>query len=119
MADEEAFDLETTCFQLITAAGTAKSDYMEALNKAKEGDYEGAKASLEEGDTSYREGHAVHSGLVQREAAGNPVKMGLLLTHVEDQMMAAEVFRAMVVEMIDLYKRLDGKTEADGKGQEA
>ncbi|NEG55370.1 PTS lactose/cellobiose transporter subunit IIA [Bifidobacterium platyrrhinorum] len=109
MADEE-FDLETTCFQLITAAGTAKSDYMEALNKAKAGDFDGAKESIDEGDTSYREGHAVHAGLVQREAAGNPVKMGLLLTHVEDQMMAAEVFRAMVVEMIDLYKRLDGKT---------
>lgn len=111
MAEEEELDLETTCFQLITAAGTAKSDYLEALGKAKEGDFEGARKTLEEGDASYREGHAVHSKLVQREAAGKPVKMGLLLTHVEDQMMAAEVFRAMVVEMIDLYEKLAGKSD--------
>lgn len=104
-------DLEMTCFQLITAAGSAKSDYMEALAKAKEGDFEGAKASLESGDKSYQEGHAVHSKLVQQEASGDPVKVGLLLIHVEDQMMAAEVFRAMVSEMIDLYKKLDGKAE--------
>ncbi|WP_169241350.1 PTS lactose/cellobiose transporter subunit IIA [Bifidobacterium olomucense] len=110
----EEMDLEMTCFQLITAAGTAKSDYIEALNKAKEGDFEGAQASLDEGDKSYQEGHKVHSTLVQQEASGNPVKVGLLLIHVEDQMMAAEVFRQMVVEMIDLYKRLDGKT-SDGQ----
>ncbi|NMM99428.1 PTS cellobiose transporter subunit IIA [Bifidobacterium sp. DSM 109958] len=110
MADEE-MDLETTCFQLITAAGTAKSSYLEALGKAKEGDFEGAAKTIEEGDASYREGHAVHATLVQQEASGKPVQMSLLLTHVEDQMMAAEVFRAMVVEMIDLYKKLGARDE--------
>ncbi|MBT1177612.1 PTS lactose/cellobiose transporter subunit IIA [Bifidobacterium callimiconis] len=99
-------DMETTCFQLITAAGSAKSDYLEAINTAKDGDFEGAQKLIESGDVSYREGHTVHSKLVQQEAAGSAVPVGLLLIHVEDQMMAAEIFRAMAVEMIGLYKKL-------------
>ena len=32
--------VELICFQIITAAGGAKSAYMEAVNKAKEGLYD-------------------------------------------------------------------------------
>ena len=42
-------EYEMTCFQMITAAGTAKSDYIEALRAAKTGDYAKAEELLASG----------------------------------------------------------------------
>ena len=49
-----------------------------------------------------------HAKRVQQEAAGDPVTMSLLLTHVEDQMMSTETVKLMVTELIDLYRKLNG-----------
>lgn len=106
MADEPV-DMEVLCMQMIVAAGSAKSDYMEALQAAKAGDYETAEAKMKSGDENYAVGHEHHARMVQQEAAGDPVTMTLLLTHVEDQMMSTETIKTMVTELIDLYKKVN------------
>ena len=109
MADApETLDMEVLCMQMIVAAGSAKSDYMEALQAVKSGDYETAAAKMKSGDEQYAVGHEQHAKLVQQEAAGDPVTMSLLLTHVEDQMMSIETVKLMVTELIDLYRKLNG-----------
>lgn len=51
MADApETLDMEVLCMQMIVAAGSAKSDYMEALQAVKAGDYETAAAKMKSGD---------------------------------------------------------------------
>lgn len=104
-------DMELICFQLITAAGTAKSNYIGAIQKAKEGMYDEAENLIAEGDNMMKQGHLPHTDLIQKEAAGEDVHMGLILTHAEDQMMSAEVFKIMAEEMIELYR----KVNADGR----
>ena len=42
--------LELACFEIISNVGTAKSCYINAIHKAKEGDYEEAKKLIEEGN---------------------------------------------------------------------
>lgn len=101
-------NFEMICFQLITAAGGAKSNYIEAIQKAKEGLYDEAAELIKQGDEMMKQGHEPHTDLVQQEAAGKPVEMGLILTHAEDQMMSAEVFKVMAEEMIELYKKVNG-----------
>ena len=100
--------MELICFQLITAAGTAKSNYIEAIQKAKEGLYDEAAELIAQGDEMMKEGHQPHTDLIQKEAAGENLQMGLILTHAEDQMMSAEVFKVMAEEMIELYKKVNG-----------
>ncbi|EEQ57106.1 PTS lactose/cellobiose transporter subunit IIA [Clostridiales bacterium TF09-2AC] len=100
--------MELICFQLITAAGAAKSNYITAIQKAKEGLYEEAEKLIEEGDNMMKEGHQPHTELIQKEAAGEDIHMGLILTHAEDQMMSGEVFKIMAEEMIELYKKVNG-----------
>lgn len=100
-------EMELICFQLITAAGAAKSSYIGAIQKAKEGLYEEAQDLLAEGDKMMKEGHLPHVDLIQKEAAGEDFRMSLLLTHAEDQMMSTEVFKVMAEEMIELYKKVD------------
>ena len=41
--------LELTAFQIIAAVGTARSSYIEAIQKAKEGDFEEAERLVKEG----------------------------------------------------------------------
>lgn len=100
-------NLEIICFQLITAAGTAKSNYIEAIQKAKEGRYEEAEALIAAGDEMMKQGHLPHADLIQKEAAGEDLHMGLILTHAEDQMMSGEVFKIMAEEFIELYKKVN------------
>nr|WP_274954194.1 MULTISPECIES: PTS lactose/cellobiose transporter subunit IIA [Anaerostipes] len=99
--------VELICFQIITAAGGAKSAYMEAVNKAKEGLYDEARAMIEEGDKMLKEGHGPHTDLIQQEAASNESVISLILAHAEDQMMSAEVFKMMAEQVIDLYEKID------------
>ena len=68
MADApETLDMEVLCMQMIVAAGSAKSDYMEALQAVKAGDYETAAAKMKSGDEQYAVGHEQHAKLVQQE----------------------------------------------------
>ncbi len=103
-------ELELICFQLITSAGGAKSSYIEAVQRAKDGAYEEARELIKKGDEMMREGHQPHADLIQKEAAGEDLKMGLILTHAEDQMMSAEVFKVMAEEMISLYEKIETLT---------
>lgn len=100
--------MELIVFQLITTAGTAKSYYINAIQKAKEGMYGEAEQLIKDGDEIMKQGHDPHADLVQKEAAGEPVQMSLILAHAEDQMMSAEIFKIMAEEMIELYQKVNG-----------
>lgn len=103
MTDEE---LEVTCFSLITAAGAAKSLYVQAMQSAREGDFKAAESYIEQADKTLVEGHAPHTKMVQREAAGEPTPLTLLLVHAEDQMASTETFKLIAQEAIKVYRRL-------------
>ena len=99
--------LEMNCFQIISSVGTARSSYIEAIQKAKAGDFEGAKDCLEAGQQEFLKGHEAHFGLLQKETNGEQVGGSLLLIHAEDQLMSAEGFKIIAEEMIAAYRRID------------
>lgn len=107
MADEDMDGLELTCFQIISYVGTAKSFYVNATKKAKEGDFDGARALIKQGDEVYAKGHDVHMHLLQADAAGSREPVApLILLHAEDQMMAAETVRLLAENVIDLREEI-------------
>lgn len=97
-------ELYETSFEIIAASGSAKSAYLEALSAAKGGDFAKARQLIEEGDEMALAGHAAHTGLIQREAAGSPVQMNFILTHAEDQLLGAELVKYLAVELIEVYE---------------
>lgn len=99
-------ELELTAFQIISAVGTARSCYIEAIQKAKKGDFDGAKKLIDEGDEMFVEGHHAHADLLKKEAEGQTNIISMLIIHAEDQLMSAEGFKTIALEFIDLYKRL-------------
>lgn len=101
--------LELISFQIISAVGTARSYYIEAIREAKEGNFQQAEAYLDEGKKIFVEGHHAHTDLIQQEANGNKVDFQLLLMHAEDQLMSAEAFGILAEEFIDVYKAIKNK----------
>lgn len=97
-------ELEIVCFGIISSVGMARSCYVEAIQEAKTGNFDKAAELMDEGKTSFREGHSKHKSLIKKEAAGEKTDVTLLLMHAEDQMMSAEVLEIMAKELIDLYK---------------
>jgi len=104
--------LELIAFQIISAGGTARSCYIEAIQEAKKGNYESAEKLIKDGDEAFVEGHDAHAGLLQKEASGEGDNINLLILHAEDQLMSAEGFKTIALEFIEVYKRFDAEKEA-------
>lgn len=101
--------IELISFQIISAVGTARSMYIEAISLAKEGKFEEAKKMIAEGEDVFVEGHHAHATLIQQEANGDHVDFHLLLMHAEDQLMSAEAFKTIAEELIAIYERMSEK----------
>ena len=99
--------LELIAFQIISAVGTARSCYIEAIQEAKRGDYAAAEKLIGEGDAAFVEGHDAHAGLLQQEAEKGGSIVNLLLLHAEDQLMSAEGFKTIAQAFIEVYQRFD------------
>ncbi len=99
-------ELEALCFEIISSVGTARSLYIEAIQEAKNKNFEKADQLIEEGNKIFTNGHHAHSKLIQSEANGKLDKISLILIHAEDQLMSAEGFKITALEFIELYKKL-------------
>ena len=94
---------ELISFQIISAVGTARSMYVEAIQEAKNGNMHSANQLVEAGAKVLDEGHHAHASLIQKEAAGEKSEFSLLLMHAEDQLMTTETLKIVAEEFIELY----------------
>lgn len=104
-------DLEMTIFSIISAVGTARSMYIEAIHLAKDGKFDEAEQMVKDAQDVFVEGHHAHAALIQRAAAGESIDASMLLMHAEDQLMSAEGFGILADEFISVYKKMAGVEE--------
>lgn len=103
----ELESLYSVALQIISAVGTARSMYIEAIQEAKVGNVENARKLISEGEMIAVEGHHAHAELIQKEASGEFVQFSLMVMHAEDQLMSAETFKTMAEEFIDVYEKIN------------
>jgi PTS system cellobiose-specific IIA component len=101
MNKEELYSL---AFQLILHAGNARSFAMEAMQVAKEGNFDEAEAKLTEADSAFNEAHHVQTDLIQKEAGGSEFDIPLIMIHAQDHLMTALTLKELAREIIDLHK---------------
>lgn len=111
MSEEEADDNMQAVMGLIVNGGNAKSSAFEAIHAAKAGDFDQAEAKLKEADGWLTQAHNSQTSMLAAEASGEHAQVTLLMVHSQDHLMNAITFRDLAGEIVDLYKRLDGKTE--------
>ena len=90
---------EKICFEIISAAGTAKSCYLEAVEHAKnKEDYESV---IKEGNAAFIQAADAHSTALQLDA-DESLDTGLLLIHAETILSSAETVRDLTTYIIQL-----------------
>ncbi len=104
-------DNVTRVIEMISAAGLARTKYLEALRAAKSRDYDKTESLMREGEDCFGRAHEVHSEFLTQDSTdildGEGGQVNLILVHAEDQMMCAETFRLLVQEMIDVYRKIE------------
>lgn len=108
MANGQEELLEVT-MGLIMHGGDAKSSAMEAIYAAKEGNFDEADKKLDDANKALGEAHKSQTSLLTQEASGDAVDLTLLLVHGQDHLMNAITFKDLAVEVIDIYRKLDGQ----------
>ena len=101
--------MQGAAFQMIAIAGTAKSEYLEAVTMAREGKFVEAFAKIEEGRTLMADAHHLHFEFITREANEEDLPFSLIFMHAEDQLLTTEVIELMCTENIRLYEALSKK----------
>lgn len=108
MADDiEANATQLACFEILAHVGTAKSAYIEAIDHARQGEFDAAHDLMAEGDAEFHEGHERHFMMLQKDASGEQkAEFSLILLHTEDQMAEAETLKTMATSFIASYELL-------------
>lgn len=97
---------EQIAFQLILHSGNAKSLLMEAMYKARGGEFEEAREKVNEANAELRLAHHSQTSLIQSEAGGQQYKINILLVHAQDHLMNTLTTRDLVEEIIYLHEKI-------------
>ena len=98
-------DYQEVVFGIIVNSGDARSYAMDAIRKAKTGNMEEAKSSLQKSSEALGKSHDIQTKLIQEEANGQDLT--LLMAHAQDHFMNALTVRDLAKEFIDLYETLE------------
>ena len=94
---------------LIMHGGNAKSQAFQAIQLAKVGDFDGAKADIAQADQSIKAAHDTQTDMLTKEAQGEHAKVDLYMVHAQDHVMNGITFRDLAVEMIAIYQKITDK----------
>jgi PTS system cellobiose-specific IIA component len=91
---------------LIMHGGNAKGQAFQAIQLAKEGQFEEAEAALQAANDELKAAHDVQTDMLTKEAQGEHTEVDLYMVHGQDHLMNAITFKDMAVELIELMKRV-------------
>lgn len=93
---------------LLCTVGEARSCFMLAMSKAREGDFTDVQKMLDTGDKILAEVHRAQTGLIGFDEGVGKVTMTLILTHIQDHIMTTMLCRDLANEIIELRKEIRG-----------
>jgi PTS system cellobiose-specific IIA component len=98
-------DVLETAMSIIAGAGDSKSYSMEAIYKAREGNYEEAYLSLDKAVEALKDTHSIQTGLISKEIQGEQTEITLLMVHAQDHLMSAVMFKDLATEFVKMYEK--------------
>ena len=105
-SSSETEELEEVVMGLIINSGQARSLAYGALKQAKQGDFEAAKAMMEQSRMALNEAHLVQTKLIEGDQGEGKMKVSLVLVHAQDHLMTSMLARELVTELIELHEKL-------------
>lgn len=93
---------------LVVNSGEARSIAMEAIELARQGQFEEATAKIAQARETINAAHNFQTELVQKEINNDPVPMSLLMCHGQDHLMTAMVVIDLAEKFIEVYQKRAG-----------
>ena len=91
---------------LVVNSGEARSIAMEAIELARQGQFEEAAAKIAEARETINAAHNFQTELVQKEINNDAVPMSLLMCHGQDHLMTAMVVIDLAEKFIEVYQKM-------------
>ncbi|MBB2479138.1 PTS lactose/cellobiose transporter subunit IIA [Bacillus sp. APMAM] len=91
-------------FQIILYAGNGRSNAMEAIQAAKEANFEEADRLIQAASEELGKAHSYQTKLLQEEASGEGAAVNVILVHSQDHLMTAMTVRDLAIEIIEIYR---------------
>ncbi|MGG5215838.1 MULTISPECIES: PTS N,N'-diacetylchitobiose transporter subunit IIA [Rahnella] len=104
--ESELQDLEEVVMGLIINSGQARSLAYSALKKAKEGDFEQARAVMAQSRMALNEAHLIQTKLIEEDQGEGKTKVSLVLVHAQDHLMTSMLARELIAELIELHEKI-------------
>ncbi len=95
---------EMEIMTLVVNSGNARSLALEALDDAKNGNFDDAEAKLAEADKVLLDAHEVQTEMIQKELNGGGIDVSLLVVHSQDHLMCAMLCLDLVKELVAIFK---------------
>ncbi|MBB6043397.1 PTS lactose/cellobiose transporter subunit IIA (plasmid) [Borreliella yangtzensis] len=97
--------IDNISMPVVAYSGEAKSFLREALEHAKNKDYEKAELAIQESKNSISKAHETHREIIQQSTTNpNSIKIPFILIHAEDHLMSAISELSIFEELINVYK---------------
>lgn len=92
-------------FEIVAYAGDAKTALINALNAAKNGEFEKARDLIKEADKSLVDAHNSQTKLMSKEAGGEELETTFIMSHGQDTLMTTMLLKDEINYFIDLYEK--------------
>ena len=83
-----------------------KSSSVEAIQAAKEGNFELADEKIKAAEESLLQAHHTQTEMLTQEANGDSVEVSLLMVHGQDHLMTGMMFKDLAKEIVDVYRTI-------------
>lgn len=92
-------------FEIVAYSGEARSKFLEAIKKVKNGGgEEEVKQLIDEGNASLNLAHNSQTQLLAKEADGEEVDLGFIFVHGQDHLMTTILLKDVLEFLMDIYK---------------
>ena len=98
-------DTKNIAMLIIAKAGDSTSFSMEAINAARDGNFDESKKLLEKSKDSLHQAHETHTQLLVKEARGELESISMILVHASNHFSMAEMTLEFAKTIIELYER--------------
>lgn len=102
---------EQVSMELIANSGDARSFAFQALNEAKNGNYDVATNLLRKSEEASIKAHQAQTDLLINEANGEKTEINVLLIHAQDHLMTSMLAQELIKEIILLHQGKEDRKE--------
>lgn len=92
-------------FEIVSYAGEARSKLLNAINEARNGNFDASDQLIEEARESLNKAHNAQTKVLSAEASGEDLELGFIMVHGQDHLMTTLLLSDIVQHLINIYRK--------------